>query len=144
MNNTNDAAGRLVFMLGTTPNTRLLEEVGQESAEHGDIVQGDLLDTYRNLTYKSVMGHLWVSEFCRQAELVVKADDDIYVDLYGALSLATRLRKGQKAGHEMFMMGIVNRLATEVIRSPDHPWSKWLGKPLVPLRQSRVLVMKCF
>ena len=47
-------------MLGTTPNTRLLEEVGQESAEHGDIVQGDLLDTYRNLTYKSVMGHLWV------------------------------------------------------------------------------------
>ena len=60
MNNTNDAAGRLVFMLGTTPNTRLLEEVGQESAEHGDIVQGDLLDTYRNLTYKSVMGHLWV------------------------------------------------------------------------------------
>ena len=60
MNNSNDGAGRLVFMLGTTPNTRLLEEVGQESAEHGDIVQGDLLDTYRNLTYKSVMGHLWV------------------------------------------------------------------------------------
>ena len=97
-------------------------------------MQGNFLDTYYNLTYKSVMGHLWVSEFCRQAELVVKADDDIYVDLYGALSLATRLRKGQKAGHEMFMMGIVNRLATEVIRSPDHPWSKWLGKPLVPPR----------
>ena len=101
-----------------------------------DLVQGNFLDTYYNLTYKSVMGHLWVSEFCRQAELVVKTDDDIYVDLYGALSVATRLRAGQRAGQEMFMMGIVNRLATEVIRSPDHPWSKWLGKPIVPPRQS--------
>ena len=34
----------------------------------------------------------------------------------------------QRSRGEMFMMGLVNRLATEVIRSPEHPWSKWLGK----------------
>ena len=28
------------------------------------------------------MGNLWVSEFCEQAEFVVKADDDQFVDLY--------------------------------------------------------------
>ena len=28
------------------------------------------------------MGALWVSEFCGQAELVVKTDDDQYADLY--------------------------------------------------------------
>ena len=91
-------------------------------------MQGNFLDTYYNLTYKSVMGHLWVSEFCRQAELVVKTDDDIYVDLYGAFSLAGRLRAEENYRENMFMMGPVNRFFTEIIRSPDHPWNKWLGK----------------
>ena len=69
---------RLVFMLGTTTETHLQEEILQESRDPGDIVQvqemsssihhclhasfqGNFLDTYRNLTYKSVMGHLWVT-----------------------------------------------------------------------------------
>ena len=28
------------------------------------------------------MGNVWVSEFCEQAEFVVKADDDQFIDLY--------------------------------------------------------------
>ena len=28
------------------------------------------------------MGNLWVSEFCEQADFVVKTDDDQFVDLY--------------------------------------------------------------
>ena len=30
-----------------------------------DIVQGTFLDTYKNLTYKSVMGQHWVSTYCQ-------------------------------------------------------------------------------
>ena len=30
----------------------------------------------RNLTYKNLMGKLWVASFCSQAELIVKTDDD--------------------------------------------------------------------
>lgn len=51
---------RLVFLLGATENVTLQEEIIAESREHGDLVQGSILDTYRNLTYKSVMGHVWV------------------------------------------------------------------------------------
>ena len=40
------------------------------------------MDTYRNLSYKSILGKLWVSKFCEQADFVVKADDDVFVDLY--------------------------------------------------------------
>ena len=64
--------------VGTTTETHLQEEILQESRDHEDIVQvqemssslhhclhasfqGNFLDTYRNLTYKSVMGHLWVT-----------------------------------------------------------------------------------
>ena len=40
------------------------------------------MDTYHNLSYKSILGKLWVSKFCEQADFVVKADDDVFVDLY--------------------------------------------------------------
>ena len=69
------------------------ENIAKENEEHHDIVQGDFLDTYRNLSYKNIMGKLWVSQFCEQAEFVVKTDDDQYVDLYEALVLAGRYSK---------------------------------------------------
>ena len=58
---------------------KILEE---ENGKHSDLVQGDFLDTYHNLSYKAVMGYLWVAEFCSQADFVVKTDDDLFVDLY--------------------------------------------------------------
>ena len=66
--------------------------LAREVEQMGDIVQGDFLDSYRNLSYKNVMGVLWAAEFCAQAEFVVKADDDMFVDLHLALSLAQRYR----------------------------------------------------
>ena len=77
-----DVATRLVFLLGATDDTKLQNSISEESSAHGDIVQGEFLDTYHNLSYKAIMGNLWVSEFCEQAEFVVKTDDDQFVDLY--------------------------------------------------------------
>ena len=71
------------------------DSIRNESLVHGDIVQGNFLDSYKNLTYKTVMGHMWVSRFCRQAEFVMKADDDIYLDLYGLYTVAGRYREDQ-------------------------------------------------
>ena len=59
-----------------------MEEIQNEHLLYGDIVQGDFVDTYRNLSLKAVVGNLWVSKFCSQAEFVVKTDDDMFVDLY--------------------------------------------------------------
>ena len=59
-----------------------MDMIKQESTQHQDIVQGGFLDTYHNLSYKAILGNLWVSEFCNQAEFVVKTDDDMFVDLY--------------------------------------------------------------
>ena len=58
---------------------KILEE---ENGIHNDLVQGDFQDTYHNLSYKAVMGYMWVAEFCSQADFVVKTDDDLFVDLY--------------------------------------------------------------
>ena len=82
-------------MLGYSLEQRQQDSIRNESLVHGDIVQGNFLDSYKNLTYKTVMGHLWVSRFCRQAEFVMKADDDIYLDLYGLYTVAARYREDQ-------------------------------------------------
>ena len=58
------------------------KQLEEESSKYGDIIQGDFLDTYHNLSYKATMGNLWVAEFCSQAEFVVKTDDDQFIDLY--------------------------------------------------------------
>ena len=73
---------KLVFLLGYPDDERKQEKIQEENEKHQDIVQGDFLDTYHNLSYKAIMGHLWVSEFCDHAEFVVKTDDDMFIDLY--------------------------------------------------------------
>ena len=73
---------KLVFLLGRPEDDEKQAMLEEESSMHGDIIQGDFLDTYHNLSYKAIMGNLWVSEFCDQAEFVVKTDDDMFIDLY--------------------------------------------------------------
>ena len=73
---------RLVFLLGAPQDREVEKHIEAENAEHKDLVQGQFSDTYANLSYKNIMGKLWVSEYCEQAEFVVKTDDDQFVDLY--------------------------------------------------------------
>ena len=56
-------------MLGTpaVPDPSLELELGQESLLYGDLVRQDFLDSYSNLTLKSIGGVKWSLEFCPQA-----------------------------------------------------------------------------
>ena len=73
----------LVFLLGAAPapNPALERELAEEVEQHGDILRSDFLDTYRNLTLKTVAGMKWGARHCPQAEFVLKTDDDMYVNL---------------------------------------------------------------
>ena len=53
-------------ILGSTEDAKLQEDIEQENSDYHDIIQGDFFDSYRNLSYKNIMGKLWVSEFCSQ------------------------------------------------------------------------------
>lgn len=48
----------LVFLLGSDTNSSIEFEaqLSNESKEHGDMVMGNFIDSYRNLTYKHLMG----------------------------------------------------------------------------------------
>ncbi|KAM3926122.1 beta-1,3-galactosyltransferase 2-like [Leptodactylus fuscus] len=72
-----------IFLVGispvmTRPVQKLLEE---ESTIYGDIVQQDFLDTYNNLTVKTLMGMEWVTKFCPNASYVMKVDNDVFLNV---------------------------------------------------------------
>ncbi|XP_030016342.1 beta-1,3-galactosyltransferase 2-like [Sphaeramia orbicularis] len=72
-----------LFLLGKTEGElgilqqRMLEA---ESRRHHDIIQQDFLDTYKNLTVKTLMGMNWVAMHCPQASYVMKTDSDMFVN----------------------------------------------------------------
>ena len=53
-----------IFRLGKSQDNNLNEIIYEENKQHGDIVQGNFLDTYRNLTLKTLFGLEWMSLFC--------------------------------------------------------------------------------
>lgn len=75
------ATVRVVWLLGTTSNATLQKELEKEMEEYGDLLQGDFVDHYVNLTHKGAMGFKWVSERCRNAQIVLKADDDMILNM---------------------------------------------------------------
>ena len=43
--------------------------------------KGNFLEDYHNLTYKHAMGLRWASQFCPQAQMLIKIDDDTAANL---------------------------------------------------------------
>ena len=73
---------KTVFLLGQDKDEDIQKKIDQEFNIYGDIVQGGFIDSYHNLTYKSTMGFRWATESCRNANYILKTDDDIVINLF--------------------------------------------------------------
>lgn len=51
-----------------------------ESRRHHDIIQQDFVDSYKNLTVKTMMGINWVAKHCPHTAYVMKTDSDMFVN----------------------------------------------------------------
>lgn len=71
---------RIAFIVGKSVNKTVQELIQRENALHRDIVQGNFLDTYHNLSNKAVLGLRWVTEYCPTARYILKADDDVFLN----------------------------------------------------------------
>ncbi|ALC43365.1 CG11357 [Drosophila busckii] len=73
---------RVIFLLGAVPQAQqqLQHALKHENARHKDMVQGNFQDAYRNMTYKHVMALKWFTQNCAQAQLLIKVDDDVFVN----------------------------------------------------------------
>lgn len=74
-----------VFLLADIPaHEKYITQpaIADESNRFQDIVQGNFIEAYRNLTYKHTMGLRWVATECAHAKFVVKVDDDTVLNVY--------------------------------------------------------------
>ncbi|KAL3856615.1 hypothetical protein ACJMK2_011350 [Sinanodonta woodiana] len=110
---------RVLFLMGKVQNETIQENISREFDEHLDILQGDFLDTYRNLTNKGVMGLRWITENCMQAKMVVKVDDDAVIDTYRLLEIVYPIyeTKTRYILCNIFMNG-----KAPIVRDEKHKW----------------------
>jgi len=91
-NNFPNIAIKVVFLCGIIPSkegSAVQDALSLEADTYGDIIQENFIDSYRNLTYKGIMGLKWVSQYCQNARFLLKSDDDIFINMF---SLVTHLK----------------------------------------------------
>ncbi|XP_061439622.1 beta-1,3-galactosyltransferase 2-like [Rhineura floridana] len=98
-----------------SPLQHLLEE---ESSIYRDIIQQDFLDTYNNLTLKTLMGMEWISKFCPNATYVMKVDSDIFLNVDYMVS---KLLQPHLPPKKDYMTGYIYR-NTKPLRNKAYKW----------------------
>ncbi|RCN34679.1 N-acetyllactosaminide 3-alpha-galactosyltransferase [Ancylostoma caninum] len=67
----------LIFSVGLPSSPEHQEMLGNESRMHGDILQANYMDTYRNLTLKQLAELRYVASSCQDIKAIIKLDDDV-------------------------------------------------------------------
>lgn len=80
----------LAFLLGSS-NETVNEIIRQEHDLYGDIIRGSFVDSYDNLTLKTMAMHEWVSSYCSKAKFVLKTDDDMFIHVSKLLTFINLL-----------------------------------------------------
>ncbi|XP_030758132.1 beta-1,3-galactosyltransferase 5-like [Sitophilus oryzae] len=72
---------RIFFVLGRVQDNNLQRDIENESEIYRDIIQGNFLEAYRNLTYKTMTAFKFMLYHCEKASYVLKMDDDAFVNM---------------------------------------------------------------
>ncbi|XP_063074825.1 beta-1,3-galactosyltransferase 2-like [Engraulis encrasicolus] len=90
---------------GRVASEELQRSLRAESQMHRDIIQQEYLDTYYNLTVKTLMGMHWVATYCRGVDYVMKTDSDMFVNteylIHKLLRPSTQPRRRYFTGYLM-------------------------------------------
>ncbi|XP_022219055.2 beta-1,3-galactosyltransferase brn isoform X2 [Drosophila obscura] len=89
---------RVFLLAALPPSERFLTQaqVISEQARFGDLLQGNFVEDYRNLSYKHVMGLRWAAGECEgRTKFIIKLDDDIIYDVFHLRRYLESLEVGQ-------------------------------------------------
>lgn len=90
-----NASASYAFFMGRTENATIQQWIEEESATYGDIIQIDMIDTYFNLSMKVAALLNWVNTYCPVVPFVLKADDDVYVNVDNLAAILPNLPAGE-------------------------------------------------
>ena len=76
-----DPMSVIYFLLGSVPNNETLQSgIIIENSHYNDIIQGNFIESERNLTYKRIMALKFLTYHCPDVEFVVKTYDDVFLN----------------------------------------------------------------
>ncbi|CAH0562037.1 unnamed protein product [Brassicogethes aeneus] len=87
----------ITFMLGSTSNETINRQLEEEQTLFGDIIRGKFVDTYDNLTLKTISLLEWVDNYCPKAAYVLKTDDDMFINVARLLQFMSKHKPDQRA-----------------------------------------------
>ncbi|KAH9518986.1 Beta-1,3-galactosyltransferase 1 [Bulinus truncatus] len=73
---------KVVFLVGRSTDLIVQANIEREDYQYRDMVQGNFFDHYSNLTFKTIMGYRWARLYCRKVKVILKMDDDVYLDVF--------------------------------------------------------------
>lgn len=115
---------RRVFLLGMiSENANKLSGMSQlkienEAQKFQDIVQGNFIEAYKNLTVKHLMGIQWAVRCGKSYSYIMKMDDDIVVNIYEILNLIKN--QSIEYNNELLMGYVMNHMTP--IRNITSKW----------------------
>ncbi|KAM4023208.1 beta-1,3-galactosyltransferase 2-like isoform 1-T2 [Anomaloglossus baeobatrachus] len=113
-----------LFLLGkeAAPSNDAVRALVNESQTYHDIIQQDYMDTYNNLTLKTLMGMNWVAIYCPQIPYVMKTDSDMFVNTE---YLINQLLRPDQPSRKSYFTGYVMK---DYLPNRN-PESKWYMSP---------------
>ncbi|XP_055857823.1 acetylgalactosaminyl-O-glycosyl-glycoprotein beta-1,3-N-acetylglucosaminyltransferase [Episyrphus balteatus] len=84
------------FILGRTNNQTLENALNQENYIYGDLIRGHFVDSYNNLTLKTISALEWVDQNCPQAKFVLKTDDDMFINVPKLMAFLEKHQKDKR------------------------------------------------
>ncbi|XP_031352190.1 beta-1,3-galactosyltransferase 1-like [Photinus pyralis] len=70
----------MYFIIGQAENLTVQTNIEEEQFLFDDIMQTQFIDTYTNLTLKTLSIIKWVKDYCLLANYLLKVDDDVFVN----------------------------------------------------------------
>lgn len=88
------------FAIALNSNVSVNEDIAREARHYGDVIQFAFIDHYYNLTLKTIASLRWVDHNCARLKLMVKADDDVVINVERLLQMSDSFVTGI-TGHKV-------------------------------------------
>ena len=83
----------ILFILGATFDNKIEKILQREEDIYGDVIRGKFVDSYSNLTLKTISILEWVDVYCSEVKFVLKTDDDMFINVPRLLAFINKHKK---------------------------------------------------
>ncbi|XP_064115086.1 beta-1,3-galactosyltransferase 1-like isoform X2 [Macrobrachium nipponense] len=111
-----------VFFIGQISDETIMNDVKTESDKYRDVILLDVLDSYTNLTLKTLALFHWVDRYCPNPVWVLKSDADVFVNTF---ALSRYLHKVQDSGRRLNNTFVCKKRGPASPCRVNCPHAKW-------------------